>query len=117
MQAVTPAAVHKLASVTLAAPICLSLSVAQHTPRPLTAPHVFGWLHIHVHIHTRRSSGGVNGWAEDEEVRALVGADGACDCERDMILGWFHVGASDKGAMYKARRGPIESKVTWIGEE
>jgi len=63
------------------------------------------------------SSGGVNGWAEDEEVRALVGADGACDGERDMILGWFHVGASDKGAMYKARRGPIESKVTWIGEE
>ena len=60
------------------------------------------------------SSGGVDGWADDAEVRAAVGA-GAGDAEqRDRILGWFHVGCSDAAERYKAKRDPITSKVTWL---
>ena len=43
------------------------------------------------------SSGGTEkgGWSTDEEVRAVVGADGECDGQRDRVLGWFHVGVCD----------------------
>ena len=69
------------------------------------------------------SSGGVGGWADDDEVRALVGAttqgrSGAsvgC-CGGDRVLGWFHVGVSDAAARYRAKRGDIASKVTWLVE-
>ena len=73
------------------------------------------------------SSGGVGGWAEDSEVRSLVGASGDTTLAdgsgggggaavRDRIMGWFHIGASDAAGKYNARRDPIATKVTWILE-
>lgn len=73
------------------------------------------------------SSGGVGGWADDPEVRALVGASpaspasaepsvAAADTPRDSILGWFHVGACTTAGSYKARRDPIAEKTTWLTE-
>ena len=58
------------------------------------------------------SSGGVDGWANDDEVRKLVGADGA----QDRVLGWFHIGVCERPEAYKARRGPLTDKVHWIVE-
>jgi len=61
------------------------------------------------------SSGGVDGWADDPEVRRLVGADGAVDGARDKVLGWFHVGVTDKNPeSFQARRGKLTEKVTWL---
>ena len=68
------------------------------------------------------SSGGVGGWADDPEVRAFVGASPTSpaaagdDTPRDKILGWFHIGASDAVARYKARRDPIGDKTLWIAD-
>jgi len=61
------------------------------------------------------SSGGVDGWADDAEVRELVGATGEVDGTRDKVLGWFHIGVTEKTLdAFHARRGPIASKVTWL---
>ena len=60
------------------------------------------------------SSGGVDGWADDPEVRSLVGADGEVEGERDKVLGWFHIGSSDKMSGYKGRRDPSAQKFKWI---
>ena len=60
------------------------------------------------------SSGGVGGWADEAAVRTALGMDGECDGQQDKVIGWFHVGASDKAASYRARRGAVEEKVTWI---
>ena len=60
------------------------------------------------------SSGGVGGWADDEEIKAHVGADGGCDGQPDRVLGWFHVGVCDKPEAYRARRGPIGLKCKWV---
>lgn len=65
------------------------------------------------------STGGCaeGGWANDPEVRHELGADGEVDGSRDKVIGWFHVGMSDKGGGYKARRGPYEEKVAWLEAE
>ena len=57
---------------------------------------------------------GVGGWADEAAVRTALGMDGECDGQQDKVIGWFHVGASDKAASYRARRGAVEEKVTWI---
>lgn len=63
------------------------------------------------------SSGGVGGWADDEEVRSLVGCETNEPADaRDRVLGWFHIGVSDAAARYRAKRGPVASKVTWVLE-
>jgi len=60
------------------------------------------------------SSGGVGGWADDEAIRTLVGADGAVEGEKDRVMGWFYVGVSDRMHFYKGRRGPVSDKATWL---
>ena len=78
-------------------------------------------------IVSTRNAPGVGGWAEDSEVRSLVGASGDTTLAdgsgggggaavRDRIMGWFHIGASDAAGKYNARRDPIATKVTWILE-
>ena len=62
------------------------------------------------------SSGGVGDWADDVEVRKLVGADGSVDGQEDKVLGWFHVGVTEKYENYKGRRAPIAEKLTWIDQ-
>ena len=57
-----------------------------------------------------------DGWANGPEVRAALGADNEVGGERDAVLGFFYVGASDVAAQYKARRGPIASKVRYFAE-
>ena len=52
--------------------------------------------------------------ADDNEVRKLVGADGSVDGQEDKVLGWFHVGVTEKYENYKGRRAPIAEKLTWI---
>ena len=56
----------------------------------------------------------VGDWADDAEVRKLVGADGSVDGHEDKVLGWFHVGVTEKYENYKGRRAPIAEKLTWI---
>ena len=56
----------------------------------------------------------LRGWADEAAVRTALGMDGECDGQQDKVIGWFHVGASDKAASYRARRGAVEEKVTWI---
>ena len=92
-----------LVSFTATSPSPSLISFAA-TPRPLSS---------------RRSSAGVKGWAEDEELRRALGADGAFAIDghvhKDRVLGWFHVGVTDKSLdAFQARRGAISSKVTWI---
>jgi len=60
------------------------------------------------------SSGGVNGWADTDAIRKLVGADGSLEGERDKVIGWFYVGVSDRMHFYKGRRGPAGDKVHWL---
>ena len=60
------------------------------------------------------SSAGVGGWAETEAIRQLVNADGELQGERDRLIGWFYVGASDRMSFYKGRRGPLADKVQWL---
>eukprot|EP00316_Scyphosphaera_apsteinii_P010150 CAMPEP_0119304500 /NCGR_PEP_ID=MMETSP1333-20130426/5717_1 /TAXON_ID=418940 /ORGANISM="Scyphosphaera apsteinii, Strain RCC1455" /LENGTH=250 /DNA_ID=CAMNT_0007307399 /DNA_START=107 /DNA_END=859 /DNA_ORIENTATION=- len=68
------------------------------------------------------SSGGVDGgWADAPAVREFLGMDGyqgQSGWARDKVLGWFHIGraAPETVANYKARRGPIDGKVTWVTE-
>ncbi len=57
-----------------------------------------------------------DGWANGPEARAALGAENEVNGERDLVLGFFYVGGSDVAAQYKARRGPIASKVRYVAE-
>jgi len=61
------------------------------------------------------SSAGVDGWADDSEVRRLVGADEQVGGKHDCVMGWFHVGVCDKSPdSFQRRPKPIEGKVKWL---
>ena len=71
------------------------------------------------------SSGGVNGWAECDGTRAVLGLDDAVDGqyvlkdgtpvkENDRVLGFFFVGCKRTDANYRMKREPVAEKTTWI---
>ena len=60
------------------------------------------------------SSGGVGGWADTDAIRKLVAADGSLQGEPDRVMGWFHVGVSERMHFYKGRRAPIGEKLQWL---
>ena len=71
------------------------------------------------------SSGGVNGWAECDGTRAVLGLENAVDGqyvlkdgtpvkENDRVLGFFFVGCKRTDANYRMKREPVAEKTTWI---
>ena len=60
------------------------------------------------------SSGGVNGWAECDGTRAVLGLDNAVNSENDRVFGFFFVGCKRADANYRMKREPVAEKTTWI---
>ena len=63
------------------------------------------------------SSGGTDSYLKSKEARELLGAeDGEGDVPNDLILGAFYIGSCPPFKMekYRAVRGDISKKVTWI---
>ena len=60
------------------------------------------------------SSGGVNGWAECDGTRAVLGLDNAVNGENDRVFGFFFVGCKRTDANYRMKREPVAEKTTWI---
>ena len=62
------------------------------------------------------SSSGYNDWLCDSRVKKILGADGSCEGEDDIVLGAFYLGVCNVKKMnaYRSGRKSMSEKVKWI---
>ena len=62
------------------------------------------------------SSSGYNDWLCDSRVKKILGADGSCEGEDDIVLGAFYLGVCNVKKMnaYRSGRKSMSEKVKWV---